>query len=67
MTTPKQKYRRVWFGGDDPGVGFVTVDPPLLPGEVEIDLSDPPPTPTPSEPEHELFEVVMDDLLRTPR
>ena len=33
------KLRRVWISGDEPGVGVFEVDPPLLPGEVEIDLS----------------------------
>lgn len=37
---PKPKVFRTWIDGDDPGVGIFEVDPPLLPGEIEIDLDD---------------------------
>lgn len=32
--------RHVWVGGKDPGVMIADVDPPLQPGEVEIDIED---------------------------
>lgn len=32
-------YRIVWITGPDPGPQPILVDPPLAPGEVEIDLS----------------------------
>jgi hypothetical protein len=38
--TRRQKIRRVWMQGDEPGVAIFDVDPPLERGEVEIDLSD---------------------------
>ena len=31
---------RIWVGGDNPGAMIVDIDPPLQPGEVEIDVSD---------------------------
>lgn len=50
------KLRRAWISGDEPGVGIFEVNPPLLPGEVEIDLSDLKPLPAMSPIERAAYE-----------